>query len=166
MSALQLWSNFQTFRWNASSFTMFNVHHKFSLGLLVWNLYFHHIFSPVSLGLLCFFEKSRDVERKVGGSPINYTASFLQNADNESAQSISNSQNGKNSNKCNQCDFVSSQAPNLRRHLKLHSAEKSIIPPASRRSATSFLYIQPIQQQHPPVFEISTLWRSIWNILI
>ncbi|MCP3871912.1 MAG: C2H2-type zinc finger protein [Desulfobacteraceae bacterium] len=29
------------------------------------------------------------------------------------------------SNKCNQCDYSSSQADNLRRHLKRHSGEKS-----------------------------------------
>ena len=32
---------------------------------------------------------------------------------------------GEKTNKCNQCDFVSSQASNLRRHLKTHSGEKS-----------------------------------------
>ena len=32
---------------------------------------------------------------------------------------------GEKSNKCNQCDFSSSQAGNLRRHLKMHSGEKS-----------------------------------------
>ena len=32
---------------------------------------------------------------------------------------------GEKSNKCNQCDFASSQAANLRRHLKMHSGEKS-----------------------------------------
>ena len=29
------------------------------------------------------------------------------------------------SNKCNQCDYASSQAGNLRQHLKTHSGEKS-----------------------------------------
>ena len=29
------------------------------------------------------------------------------------------------SNKCKQCDYASSQAGNLRRHLKKHSGEKS-----------------------------------------
>ena len=29
------------------------------------------------------------------------------------------------SNKCNQCDFASSQAGDLRRHLKTHGGEKS-----------------------------------------
>ena len=29
------------------------------------------------------------------------------------------------SNKCNQCDFISSQASNLRTHFKIHSGEKS-----------------------------------------
>ena len=28
------------------------------------------------------------------------------------------------SNKCNQCDFASSEAGNLRRHLKTHNVEK------------------------------------------
>ena len=32
---------------------------------------------------------------------------------------------GEKPNKCNQCDFASSQAGHLRRHLKTHSAEKS-----------------------------------------
>ena len=32
---------------------------------------------------------------------------------------------GEKSNKCNQCDYASSQAGNLRRHLKTHSGEKS-----------------------------------------
>ena len=32
--------------------------------------------------------------------------------------------NGEKSNKCDQCDFASSQAGNLRRHLKSHSREK------------------------------------------
>ena len=34
-------------------------------------------------------------------------------------------QRGEKSNKCNQCDYASSQASNLRRHLKMHSGEKS-----------------------------------------
>ena len=32
---------------------------------------------------------------------------------------------GEKSNKCNQCDFASTQAGDLRRHLKTHSGEKS-----------------------------------------
>ena len=32
---------------------------------------------------------------------------------------------GEKSSKCNQCDFASSQASNLRTHLKTHSGEKS-----------------------------------------
>ena len=32
---------------------------------------------------------------------------------------------GEKSNKCNQCDYASSQAGNLRAHLKTHSGEKS-----------------------------------------
>ena len=32
--------------------------------------------------------------------------------------------NAIESNKCNQCDFVSSRAGDLRRHLKTHSGEK------------------------------------------
>ena len=32
---------------------------------------------------------------------------------------------GEKSNKCNQCDFASSEAGNLRRHLKTHSGDKS-----------------------------------------
>ena len=32
---------------------------------------------------------------------------------------------GEKSNKCNQCDFASSQTGNLRRHLKTHRGEKS-----------------------------------------
>ena len=28
------------------------------------------------------------------------------------------------SNKCNQCDYASSQAGNLRQHLKMHNGEK------------------------------------------
>ena len=31
---------------------------------------------------------------------------------------------GEKSNKCNQCDFASSQAGHLRTHLKMHSGEK------------------------------------------
>ena len=31
----------------------------------------------------------------------------------------------KRSNKCNQCEYASSQASNLRRHLKAHTGEKS-----------------------------------------
>jgi uncharacterized Zn-finger protein len=31
---------------------------------------------------------------------------------------------GEKSNKCNQCDYASSQAGVLRRHLKTHSGEK------------------------------------------
>ena len=31
---------------------------------------------------------------------------------------------GEKSNKCSQCDFISSRADNLRRHLKSHSGEK------------------------------------------
>ena len=33
---------------------------------------------------------------------------------------------GYKSNKCNQCDFASSQAGNLRTHLKMHSGEKPL----------------------------------------
>ena len=33
--------------------------------------------------------------------------------------------NAIKSNKCNQCDYASSQAGNLRSHLKTHSGEKS-----------------------------------------
>ena len=32
---------------------------------------------------------------------------------------------GQKSNKCNQCDYASSQPGHLRRHLKMHSGEKS-----------------------------------------
>ena len=32
---------------------------------------------------------------------------------------------GEKSNKCNQCDYSSSQAGNLRAHLRTHSGEKS-----------------------------------------
>ena len=32
---------------------------------------------------------------------------------------------GEKPNKCNQCDFASSQVGNLRRHLKTHTGEKS-----------------------------------------
>ena len=31
----------------------------------------------------------------------------------------------KDSKKCNQCGFISSRAGNLRRHMKIHSGEKS-----------------------------------------
>ena len=34
-------------------------------------------------------------------------------------------ENADISNKCNQCDYASSDAGNLRRHLKTHSGEKS-----------------------------------------
>ena len=37
----------------------------------------------------------------------------LRNANNE----------GQKSNKCNQCDYASSQAVNLRRHLKMHNGD-------------------------------------------
>ena len=33
--------------------------------------------------------------------------------------------NGEKSNKCNQCAFASSQASDLRRHLKTHTGEKT-----------------------------------------
>ena len=33
--------------------------------------------------------------------------------------------NGERSNKCKKCDYASSQAGNLRRHLKTHTGEKS-----------------------------------------
>ena len=32
---------------------------------------------------------------------------------------------GEKSNKCNQCDYASSRAVHLRRHLKTHTGEKS-----------------------------------------
>ena len=32
---------------------------------------------------------------------------------------------GEKPNKCNQCDFASSQAADLRRHFKMHSGEKA-----------------------------------------
>ena len=34
---------------------------------------------------------------------------------------------GEKSNKCIQCDYVSSRAGDLRKHLKTHSGEKSLI---------------------------------------
>ena len=33
--------------------------------------------------------------------------------------------NAEKSNKCNQCDYASSRAGHLRRHMKTHSGEKS-----------------------------------------
>ena len=40
-------------------------------------------------------------------------------------KTLDNTQHGEKQNKCNQCDYASSQASNLRTHVKTHSGEKS-----------------------------------------
>ena len=42
----------------------------------------------------------------------------------EREEEVNQPQSGEKSNKCNQCYFASSQAGNLRTHLKMHSGEK------------------------------------------
>ena len=36
-----------------------------------------------------------------------------------------NLESGEKANKCNQCEYASSHASDLRRHLKIHGGEKS-----------------------------------------
>ena len=43
----------------------------------------------------------------------------------ESSQLSNSHRSGEKTNKCNQCDYASTDAGNLRRHLKNHSGEKS-----------------------------------------
>ena len=45
----------------------------------------------------------------------------------KNANAMKTTDNVLESNKCNQCDYASSQAGNLRIHLKTHSGEKSNI---------------------------------------
>ena len=44
---------------------------------------------------------------------------------NEKGEGENQTHSGEKLHKCNQCDFPSSQADDLRRHLKTHSGEKS-----------------------------------------
>ena len=45
--------------------------------------------------------------------------------ENEEGEGVNQPHSGERSKKCYQCDFASSQAANLRLHLKTHSGEKS-----------------------------------------
>ena len=43
----------------------------------------------------------------------------------EASENVTKNDKEKASNKCNQCKYASSQAGNLKRHLKRHSGEKA-----------------------------------------
>ena len=45
--------------------------------------------------------------------------------ENEEGGGLNQPHSGEKSNKCNQCDYASSRAGDLRRHLKTHTGEKS-----------------------------------------
>ena len=49
---------------------------------------------------------------------------FSESGVNEGVPLRNTNNEGENSNKCNQCDYASSDAGNLRAHLKIHSGEK------------------------------------------
>ena len=49
----------------------------------------------------------------------------LQSVDEEASENVTKDGQDMKSKKCNQCKYESSQASNLRRHLKTQSGEKS-----------------------------------------
>ena len=48
----------------------------------------------------------------------------LQSVNEEASENVAKNGQDMKSNKCNQCKYESSQAGNLRTHLKTHSGEK------------------------------------------
>ena len=55
--------------------------------------------------------------------------------ENEEGEGVNQPDSGEKFNKCNQCDYPSSEAGHLRRHLKTHSGEKTTNSASQETSA-------------------------------